>query len=1039
MATHYNAFISYKHAPEDNKVADAVHKGLEHFRIPGKLRKKTGIKKIDRIFRDKAELPITNDLSDNIADALEGSDYLIVLCSTNTKESAWVPREIEAFLKNHSKRDVFTVLVNGEPHDVIPEVLQYEEREVTGTDGSTQTVRIPIEPLSCDYRVSPKKAKKEELPRLICGLIGCAYDEIINRRRQYRMKQLTAIFSVAFAILLGFAGYMIYSRNQIHKNYLESLKNQSMYLANESESLLDEEQRITALQLALEALPKDDGDDRPVTAEAVGALTDATFAYEARGSFNIHAVWNYEMPNPVADFKVSSDGKNIAVLDSGGVVGVWDTASHSRILYVDDMPEKITGIGFPDDTSLVMWSRKTVFCYGIGDGKKRWEYTPEEDAFNETQSLMMAEGSFYICTDKNKYLELYTESGTVNKELSIPEKPEYEDFSVVESRLSPDGSMIAFRGLVGWNSYIYGVLDIASKEVVLSNVIPEMIKDIGWIDNDTLITASTKIDNTASAAYGSVEVISTDHSKLICADVSASGLTEKWTADFTCNGVNINSDFFCLGKDSVAYYSGNVINVYDTATGMEKYSNNVNSSVIDVSDRDGDGEPAYITENGGYAYPMHQVDDDAVGYARYFSGDLCQAVINDGVYVRKRRSNEVIYYGVSVYDAAWTPLSGENLLSDTSADYLLDETCLAILSTDGGEAGAGEKPMLGIYGLEGDKQYAKVALEGDKKFNYNLLDVYDSRVYLGYNNGESCDLISVDLSGKDLKKEEQFKPAVSFKNALAMKDGKAIWFEKNESFETVLVIRDRTTDKKTEAVLPKEFGSIKQAPVYFTEAGAVYLKGDTEYIYDIEGGNLNKVNTPDGWVGAECFSDNSTADRYAVSNGREILLADKTGEVKTTIRCPGLTPVGMSFIGEELMVLYDDGGNGGDGGLFTYALDDGHFVKKTAVSMDGRFKGSASFEVNSEEQLLFIRMGSLTDVVEKESGTQIAHVKNCFGYLPGRDIFITTGKDDSGNTKVGYYKRYTVPELIDKAHDILKDMELSEELKSRYGISTIVE
>ncbi len=29
MIEHYNAFISYKHAPEDNKVAEAVHKGLE--------------------------------------------------------------------------------------------------------------------------------------------------------------------------------------------------------------------------------------------------------------------------------------------------------------------------------------------------------------------------------------------------------------------------------------------------------------------------------------------------------------------------------------------------------------------------------------------------------------------------------------------------------------------------------------------------------------------------------------------------------------------------------------------------------------------------------------------------------------------------------------------------------------------------------------------------------------------------------------------------------------------------------------------------
>ena len=62
------------------------------------------MKKINRIFRDKDELPITSDLSDTIANALSDSDYLIVICSENTKDSAWVPREIEYFLKNHSKR-----------------------------------------------------------------------------------------------------------------------------------------------------------------------------------------------------------------------------------------------------------------------------------------------------------------------------------------------------------------------------------------------------------------------------------------------------------------------------------------------------------------------------------------------------------------------------------------------------------------------------------------------------------------------------------------------------------------------------------------------------------------------------------------------------------------------------------------------------------------------------------------------------------------------------------------------------------------------
>ena len=176
MIDHYNAFISYKHAPEDNKVAEAIHKGLEHFHIPYKIQKKTGIKRINRIFRDTDELPITSDLNDTIAHALENSDYLIVICSTNTKQSAWVPREIEYFLRNHTKQQIFTVLVNGEPFDVIPEQLLYEDRTMVNSYGQQQLIRMPMEPLSCDYRMPKRKADKIELPRLASGLIGCSYD-----------------------------------------------------------------------------------------------------------------------------------------------------------------------------------------------------------------------------------------------------------------------------------------------------------------------------------------------------------------------------------------------------------------------------------------------------------------------------------------------------------------------------------------------------------------------------------------------------------------------------------------------------------------------------------------------------------------------------------------------------------------------------------------------------------------------------------------------------------------------------------------------
>ena len=110
MDIHYNAFISYRHHPDDIKVAQQIHAGLEHYRIPRAL-KKRGSTSL-RLFRDKEELPITSNLSDDIYKALRNSDFLIVICSPHTKQSAWVQREIETFLKFHDHTHVLTVLAS---------------------------------------------------------------------------------------------------------------------------------------------------------------------------------------------------------------------------------------------------------------------------------------------------------------------------------------------------------------------------------------------------------------------------------------------------------------------------------------------------------------------------------------------------------------------------------------------------------------------------------------------------------------------------------------------------------------------------------------------------------------------------------------------------------------------------------------------------------------------------------------------------------------------------------------------------------------
>ncbi|MBR4494878.1 MAG: toll/interleukin-1 receptor domain-containing protein, partial [Clostridiales bacterium] len=287
MIDFYNAFISYRHAELDSKVAEHVQRSLEHFHIPHAIRKKTGKKKIERIFRDKDELPITSDLTDTISNALEKADYLIVICSHNTCESIWVEREINFFLKNHSKNKILTVLADGEPTEVIPKILQQDERVVKDEDGTERTIKVNIEPLSCDYRMPLNKAKKLELPRLAAALIGCSYDELVRRQRAYKTRRLMIVSAVIAAAAIVFGGYMYRSKLKVDQALRQSLIDQNRYLAIQSDMLLEDDHRLDAIHLALAALPEDLNDEGAVTGEAMAALATATNAYVTQHGSNV--------------------------------------------------------------------------------------------------------------------------------------------------------------------------------------------------------------------------------------------------------------------------------------------------------------------------------------------------------------------------------------------------------------------------------------------------------------------------------------------------------------------------------------------------------------------------------------------------------------------------------------------------------------------------------------------------------------------------------------------------------------------------------
>ena len=387
---HYSAFISYKHAPADIAVAAEIQKRLERYHIPGAIRKKIGKDKIGRIFRDKEELPITSDLSDDISRALEDADFLIVICSSSTKLSTWVPREIDYFLQFHERKRVLTVLVDGEPADVIPERLLKDTVVRTAPDGTQYEEEVPCEPLSCDFRNGIKAARREEIPRLAAALLGCTYDELVMRERQYKRRRRMAIGVPAVIAMIVAIGYLSWSRQEIAENLRQAQINQSEFLCNQAEELFEEGDRIRAMQLVMEALPSEEN-DRPLSPRAMKRLAQVLHAYRAEGIDDVNnaadTCASFETEGKIRQFQATRDGLYLYALDENGMLYLWDLRNYEQVLELGPRTAsrtvgRILDADYIDDKTIVIQTVDGISACGLPDGNVIWEYTDADVAWD---------------------------------------------------------------------------------------------------------------------------------------------------------------------------------------------------------------------------------------------------------------------------------------------------------------------------------------------------------------------------------------------------------------------------------------------------------------------------------------------------------------------------------------------------------------------------------------------------------------------------------------------------------------------------------
>lgn len=268
IAFKYFAFISYTHPdnrdrrendppniPKRMRWADWLHNALETYRVPrpfvGKSNKRGQLipARLVPCFRDELELPTEARLQSAIEDALRQSRYLVVICSPRSALSVYVNAEV-AFFKRLGRADcILPLIVAGEPNAALtgdkygfkPEdecfcpALKHPLR----ADG-TLDESLDEDPLCADTRWGEARRElaagehriaratlETALLKLIAGLLGVGFDELIQRERQRQIRarrRRAIVIASVMGVIVTFAsiawwqrGLAVIARNEEHR------------------------------------------------------------------------------------------------------------------------------------------------------------------------------------------------------------------------------------------------------------------------------------------------------------------------------------------------------------------------------------------------------------------------------------------------------------------------------------------------------------------------------------------------------------------------------------------------------------------------------------------------------------------------------------------------------------------------------------------------------------------------------------------------------------------------------------------------------
>lgn len=226
----YKAFISYSWA--DKAWGEWLHRTLETYRAPKGV---ADGRSLHPIFRDRDEEAAGRGIGAVIEEALDSSEFLIVLCSPNSAKSQWVNREIAYFKRRRDRDKILALIVGGEPghatDDCFPRALTHK----AGAD--LQPTDEPEDPpLAADARKEGDGKRRAKL-KIAAAMLGVGLDDLVRRDERRRTARRRWAMSGMAAGMAALGGLSLYAFTQ--RDAAVVARNDALKARDDAEGLIE--------------------------------------------------------------------------------------------------------------------------------------------------------------------------------------------------------------------------------------------------------------------------------------------------------------------------------------------------------------------------------------------------------------------------------------------------------------------------------------------------------------------------------------------------------------------------------------------------------------------------------------------------------------------------------------------------------------------------------------------------------------------------------------------------------------------------------